>query len=200
MFRAWSTPPPTGASLQSYPYGPAPRHPTSSFSLELPQAPARCTSAAGPPRTGKAERATFTRVAGPWGRAQASRILHLLPSLRRLGAPWLGDEAPLPGPRRTWASALPRGVLGRVSPGAAQAEPCNWRSSLQHRPSASFPGSEDPEAGLPVTPAHPSAPPFLPRRRLLPAQGRGRPDAPRSTGERSQGASSEPWEAPTLRP
>lgn len=125
VFRAWSTPPPTGASLQSYPYGPAPRHPTSSFSLELPQAPARCTSAAGPPRTGRAERATFTRVAGPWGRAQASRILHLLPSLRRLGAPWLGDEAPLPGPRRdlgiSIASRCPRaGVPGRGAGRARQ--------------------------------------------------------------------------------
>lgn len=107
-----------------------------------------------------------------------------------------------PGPSATWASASPRGFLARVSPGAAQAEPCNWRRSLQHSPYAGFPGSRDLEAGLPVTPAHPSAPPFLPPRRLLPAQGPGpgRDDAPRSTGRRSQGASSEPWEAPTLRP
>lgn len=124
VFRSWSTPPPTGASLQSFLSRPPPYHPTFSFSLKLPQAPAGCTSAAGPPGTGRAER-TFSRFAGLWGHAQVPRILHLLPSLRRLGAPWLGDEALLPGPQRdlgiSITSRFPRaGVPGRGAGGALQ--------------------------------------------------------------------------------
>lgn len=181
VFRSWSTPPPTGASLQSCPCGTPPCHSTSSFSLELPQAPAGCTSAAGPPRTASAERATFSQFAGLRGAPRLPVYSTCCPPSAALGLPGWEMRRRSPGPGATWASASPRGVLGRVSPGAAQAEPCNWRRNLQHSPSAGFPGSQDPEAGLPVTPAHPSAPPFLPPRRLLPAQGPGPADAPRST-------------------